>query len=117
MSPASATAAADTRSGHCRTCDATVYGPPLNSLIHGDFTPFMEEDPQIWAYTRTTPSQALVVLANCGREARTIDIHPQWIGARLLLGNLADPAATIMSTSQDLAPWEALIYHADHGRQ
>jgi len=85
----------------------------LPILVRGDFTPLMAEDPQIWAYTRTSPTDGLVVLANCGREARTIDIGPEWLGARLLLGNLQDAAATITSTSLDLAPWDARMYLAD----
>ena len=88
----------------------------LATLVDGDFTPLMAEDPQIWAYTRTSPTDELVVLANCGRDARAIDISPEWIGARLLLGNLPDAAATIASTSLNLAPWDARIYLADHGQ-
>ena len=53
----------------------------LPILVDGDFTPLMAEDPQIWAYTRTSPTEELVVLANCGRDARAIDISPEWIGA------------------------------------
>ena len=56
--------------------------------MDGDFTPLMAEDPQIWAYTRTTPNDGLLVIANCGRDPRTVDIGPEWIAAELLLGNL-----------------------------
>ena len=71
--------------------------------MDGDFTPLMAEDPQIWAYTRTTPDRKLLVIANCGRDPRAVDIGREWIAADLLLGNLPDTPATLTSTSLDLA--------------
>ena len=54
----------------------------LPILVDGDFTPLMAEDPQIWAYTRTTPDRKLLVIANCGRDPRTVEIGREWIGGR-----------------------------------
>jgi len=82
----------------------------LPVLVDGDFMPLMAEDPQIWAYIRTTPSKKLLVIANCGRDPRTVEIGSEWIGADLLLGNLPDTPATSTSTSLDLAGWDARIY-------
>ncbi|TPG35256.1 glycoside hydrolase family 13 protein [Mycolicibacterium hodleri] len=87
----------------------------LPILVDGDFTPLMAEDPQIWAYTRTTPTAGLVVLANCGRDTRAVDVDPEWTGATLLLGNLPNAEASITSTTVELAPWEARIYLARPG--
>jgi len=96
----------------------------LPILVHGGFTPVMEDDPQIWAYTRTTPNRKLLVIANCGRHPRTVEIGPEWIMADLLLGNLPDAPATSTSTSTscssrersstslELAGWDARIYFA-----
>jgi oligo-1,6-glucosidase len=84
----------------------------LPILVDGDITPLMAEDPKIWAYTRTTPNRKLLVIANCGRAPRTVQIGPEWIDADLLLGNLADTPATSTSTSLDLAGWDARIYSA-----
>ncbi|CAN5679984.1 oligo-1,6-glucosidase [soil metagenome] len=81
-------------------------------LRDGVFTPVSEEDPQIWAYTRTGRREELVVLVNCGRTARTVDVNPEWVGAHLLLGNLPGVAATLDSTPLKLAPWDARIYLA-----
>jgi oligo-1,6-glucosidase len=67
----------------------------LPILVDGDFTPLMAEDPQIWAYTRTTLNRKLLVIANCGRDP--------------LLGNRTDTPATSTSTSLDLAGWDARI--------
>ena len=86
----------------------------LPILVDGDFTPLMAEDPQIWAYTRTTPNGKLLVIANCGRDPRTVEIGREWIAADLLLGNLPDTPATSTSTSLDLAGWDARIYSAAH---
>ena len=82
----------------------------LPILVDGDFTPLMAEDPQIWAYTRTTPNRRLLVIANCGRDPRTVEIGREWIAADLLLGNLPETPATSMSSSLDLAGWDARIY-------
>ena len=84
----------------------------LPILVDGDFTPLMAEDPQIWAYTRTTPNRKLLVIANCGRDPRTVEIGREWISADLLLGNLPDTPATSTSTSLVLAGWDARIYSA-----
>jgi oligo-1,6-glucosidase len=94
----------------------------LPVLVDGDFAPLMAEDPQIWAYTRTTRDGKLLVIANCGRDPRTVEIGREWIGADLLLGNLpGTPARSTStscssrkrsSTSLDLAGWDARIYAA-----
>jgi oligo-1,6-glucosidase len=89
----------------------------LPVLVDGGFAPLMAEDPQIWAYTRTSPTDQLLVVANCGRDARAVDIGQEWVGATLLLGNLPDPAATIASTSLELAAWDARIYLAGRGHR
>ncbi|CAN5649275.1 oligo-1,6-glucosidase [soil metagenome] len=80
----------------------------LPIFVDGEFAPLLADDPQIWAYTRTTPAAALLVIANCGREPRTIDVAPEWFSADLLLGNLPDTEATL--TSLNLAGWDARIY-------
>jgi oligo-1,6-glucosidase len=82
----------------------------LSIVRAGTFAPLMEEDPQIWAYTRTDPTGQLIVIANCGRQPRTVDVEPEWVGATLLLGNLPDAARTITSPSLELAAWDARMY-------
>ncbi len=90
--------------------------------MDGDFTPLMAEDPQIGAYTRTTPNRKLLVIANCGRDPRTFEIGEaigrEWIAADLLLSNLPDAPATSTRSplgSLDLAGWDARIYSAGPG--
>ncbi|WP_239591729.1 DUF3459 domain-containing protein [Mycolicibacterium tusciae] len=84
----------------------------LSILVEGDFTPMMEDDPQIWAYFRTTSSAKLLVIANCGREPRTVEIGREWIAADLVLGSLPGAPGASMSTSLDLAGWDARMYYA-----
>jgi oligo-1,6-glucosidase len=79
-------------------------------MVDGNFVPLMEEDPQIWAYTRSTPDGKLLVVANCGRDPRTADVGREWLAACLLLGNLPDTQEKTTSTSLDLAGWDARIY-------
>ena len=82
----------------------------LPILTNGDFTALMEDDPQIWAYTRATPDGKLLVIANCGRDPRTVEVGSAWTGANLLLGNLPDAPATVTSTALELGGWDARIY-------
>jgi oligo-1,6-glucosidase len=82
----------------------------LPILVDGDFAPLMAEDPQVWAFTRTTPSRRLLVIANCGRNPMTVEIGREWIAADLLLGNLPETPAKSMSSTLDLAGWDARIY-------
>jgi oligo-1,6-glucosidase len=112
LNAASQIEATDSVFAHYRALIRLRHQLPI--LADGDFTPVMGDDPQIWAYTRTSPTDRLLVLANCGRDARPVDIGREWIGARLLLGNLPNTAATIASTPLELAPWDARIYVAGH---
>jgi oligo-1,6-glucosidase len=84
----------------------------LAVLADGDFMPLMAGDPHVWAYTRTTPDAKLLVVANCGRDPRTVEIGADWMWANLLLGNLPDTPRKSASTSLDLAGWDARIYSA-----
>jgi oligo-1,6-glucosidase len=85
----------------------------LQVLVDGEFTPLMEDDPQLWAYTRITAGRRLLVIANCGRAPRTVDVGGAWAGATLVLGNLPDTPSVTASTVLDLAGWDARIYSTD----
>jgi len=102
------TEARDSVFAHYRALIRLRHELPI--LVDGDFTPLMDDDPQLWAYTRITPTGRLLVIANCGRDPRTVDVGRAWIAAELLLGNLPDTPATLTSTSLDLAGWDARIY-------
>jgi len=108
LNAAAQTDAADSVFAHYQALIRLRHELPI--LVDGDFTPLMAEDPQLWAYTRTMPNSRLLVIANCGRDPRTVELGREWIGADLLLGNLPDAPITSMSSSVDLAGWDARIY-------
>ena len=110
LNAAAQTDAPDTVFAHYQALIRLRHELPI--LVEGDFTPLMAEDPQIWAYVRTTPSRRLLVIANCGRDSRTVDIGLEWMAVDLLLGNLPDTPATSTSTSLCLAGGDARIYSA-----
>lgn len=101
---------ADSVFAHYRSLIALRHASPV--LADGDVTPLMEDDPAIWAYVRTTPAERILVIANCGRDPRTVDVGAEWVGADLRIGNLADTAARLPSASLDLRAWDARIYLA-----
>jgi oligo-1,6-glucosidase len=103
-------AAADSVFGHYQALIRLRHELPI--LVHGDVTPLMEGDPQIWAYARGTLDGAILVIANCGRAPRTVDIGAEWIGACLLLGNLPGTPSVLTSTLLQLAGWDGRIYAA-----
>jgi oligo-1,6-glucosidase len=102
--------AADTVFAHYQALIRLRHELPI--LVDGDFTSLMAEDPQIWAYTRTTPNGKLLVIANCGRDPRTVEVGREWTAADLVLANLPDTPATSTSSVLDLAGWDARIYSA-----
>lgn len=102
------TAATDSVLAHYRALIRLRHELPV--FADGDFTPLFADDPQIWAYTRATADATLLVIVNCGREPRTVDIGAEWAGAQLLLGNL--PKTPAASTTLTLQGWDARIYAA-----
>ncbi|PRC44108.1 glucohydrolase, partial [Mycobacterium sp. ITM-2017-0098] len=100
LNAAAQTAAPGTVFAHYRELIRLRHELPV--LADGDFTPLMADDPQIWAYTRGTADRQLLVIANCSRIPRTVNIGAEWTSAQLLLGNLPGTAPAPSSTSLDL---------------
>ncbi|WP_375401617.1 alpha-glucosidase [uncultured Amnibacterium sp.] len=76
----------------------------------GDFTGLLENDPDLWAFVRSTTSQRLLMLANCSRVPRTLELGDGWTGARLLLGSAAETANVLRTDTVTLAGWESRLY-------
>lgn len=76
----------------------------------GDFAGLLENDPELWAYTRATRSQRMLVVADCARTSREIELGDGWTGARLLLGTHDGVDPVLRGGQLRLAPWEARIY-------
>lgn len=102
------TAAADSVLAHYRELIRLRHELPV--LADGDFTPLFADDPQIWAYTRAVADSRLLVIANCARGPRDVEIGLEWASAELLLGNL--PGTPAASTTLELRGWDARIYAA-----
>ncbi|MGN6578156.1 MAG: glycoside hydrolase family 13 protein [Nocardioides sp.] len=96
-------------------------------FAEGDFTPLWEDDPALWGYVRSAGGERMLVVANCGREPREVDLGAAgagsaepggvggsgWTAAELLLGNLPGAADPVLDgASVSLAGWEARIYLA-----
>ncbi|WP_083126549.1 alpha-glucosidase [Mycolicibacterium tusciae] len=108
LNAAAQISSADSVFTHYQTLIRLRHELPI--FVDGDFTPLMEDDPQIWAYTRMTSTAKLLMIANCGRDSRTVDVGPQWIAADLLLANLPETPVTVTSRWLDLAGWDARFY-------
>ena len=65
----------------------------------------LDDDPQVYAYTRAYEGTELLVLVNVsGEPASAAGIPDGWAEAELVLTNAAPPQGL------DLGPWEARIY-------
>jgi oligo-1,6-glucosidase len=74
------------------------------AVVHGDFTMLLEDDEQVYAFTRALDDTELLVVANFSGEPATAAIEG-WAGAELVITN-GDPAPAGL----ELGPWEARVY-------
>ncbi|HFO1052482.1 MULTISPECIES: alpha,alpha-phosphotrehalase [Bacillus cereus group] len=81
-------------------------------ITEGEYAILDENDPKIWAYTRTTESEVLLVINNFYGEEITYSVpaHVQLDGMKqeVLLSNYKDSSKDI--TNLDLRPYESIIY-------
>ncbi|POX57328.1 glucohydrolase [Streptomyces sp. Ru71] len=78
------------------------------AVAHGDFTPLLQDDERVYAFTRRHGDTELLVLGNFTGDPAHILLPGGWEDAELLLGNVehAEP----LKTSLTLAPWEARVH-------
>lgn len=74
-------------------------------LVKGDYTPFLEEDPDVFAYTRAHQGKRLLVLGNFHPIVRTVSV-PETV-KKVLLSNYPEPQ--IQNRTVTLRPCEAFI--------
>ncbi|EMY4797911.1 alpha,alpha-phosphotrehalase [Bacillus cereus group sp. Bc002] len=81
-------------------------------ITEGEYAILDENDPKIWAYTRTTESEVLLVINNFYGEEITYSVpaHVQLDGMKqeVLLSNHKDSSKDI--TNLDLRPYESIVY-------
>src|SRR5699024_12481955 len=58
-------------------------------LTEGKFQLLLKEDPSIFAYTRTTEKEQLLVLCNCKRQDVTYELISIWKDQDVLISNYA----------------------------
>jgi oligo-1,6-glucosidase len=78
------------------------------AVAHGDFTMLLEDDPQVYAYTRRLGDTELLVVVNVSGEpagAAGIPDAAAWADAELVLTN-AEPEPRGL----ELGPWEARVH-------
>ncbi|GAB6478382.1 alpha,alpha-phosphotrehalase [Bacillus cereus group sp. MYBK71-2] len=81
-------------------------------ITEGEYAILDENDPKIWAYTRTTESEVLLVINNFYGEEITYSVpaHVQLDGMKqeVLLSNYKDASNDI--TKLNLRPYESIVY-------
>lgn len=89
----------------------------LPVLVDGDYSLLAAQDPNVFAYRRSTPDQDLIVICSFAKEEIAFDLDPIESGvnpraARLVLSNYEDSPQTLEGV-HTLRPYEALMYLAD----
>ena len=105
INAAAAVADPDSVFHHFRKLIALRHANPV--VVDGRFELLLPEDEQVWAFTRTSGDEVLLVVANCSSSPVSVtpsDV-PDVAEAELLLGTHGTSAAGL-----DLAPWESRIY-------
>jgi oligo-1,6-glucosidase len=74
----------------------------------GDFALLAEDDPDVYAFTRTLGDDTLVVAGNFRGEVRTVELGVDFDGATLVIGNYPDTAVPETGLVT-LRPWEAIV--------
>ena len=91
---------------HYRRLIELRHAEPAVAL--GDFTMLLEDDPRVYAFTRTHEGTELLVVVNVSGEPASFEAIPDadaWTGAELVLANLQERGQTPF-----LQAWEARIY-------
>ncbi|MDP9362646.1 MAG: alpha-glucosidase [Chloroflexota bacterium] len=108
INAAAAVADPDSVFHHYRTLIALRHDLPVVAL--GDFAMLLEQDPRVYAFTRSLDGITLLVLGNFSAGEAPVDLPDaaEWAAAELLLGNYPDPDGSAAGIV--LRPWEARVY-------
>jgi oligo-1,6-glucosidase len=96
---------------HYRKLIALRHDHPVVAV--GDFTMLLEQDPQVYAFTRSLDGVTLLVLGNFSSDETPVELPDaaSWAASQLILGNY--PAPDESATGIVLRPWETRIYRRD----
>ena len=95
---------------HYRALIALRHEEP--TVVYGDFTMLLPDDPQVYAFTRRLESTELLVLVNVSGEPAVVELPDgQWADAEVVLGG-PDPTlqpAPAQPGTIGLQPWESRV--------
>lgn len=90
------------------------------ALLDGDYAS-IGDDPNIFAYRRSTSAQTMIVALNMSKESRSLSLDKESLneasGARVVLSNQKAAANQIIKDTLRLAPFEAVILDVQRTRQ
>jgi len=101
VNAAAALAETDSVFHHYRALIALRHSEP--TVVHGNFTMLLPDDPNVYAFSRSHRDTELLVLANFTSKEQRPDLGFPWWDAHLVLGSHSNRGAT-------LRPWEARVY-------
>ncbi len=80
------------------------------ALTEGALKFYLEDHPQILAYTRTCPEETLLIVANYSGKPAEFTLPEELMGKKFtpILSNMDTPLAP--ETDKTLAPWEVCVY-------
>lgn len=81
-----------------------------STLVYGKYTLLDESNPTVYAYTRESDNQRLLVLLNFTDANAKANVTINLANANLLLGNYIDKPISVKGDSISLRPYEALVY-------
>ncbi|CAN5544889.1 oligo-1,6-glucosidase [soil metagenome] len=84
-------------------------------VVHGNYSQVCADHPVVFAFTRRWLHRELLVLANFSAEPQTVTVGEDWVGARLVLGNVPEAERREVPLSH-LGPWEAGVYERSEVR-
>ena len=78
-------------------------------ITYGSYKLIMEDDPQVYAYTRTLENERLLIVCNYSNDAAAFTLPEEFEGAKCLITNLKREEIT---GSMTLKPYECFVlYH------
>ena len=78
-------------------------------ITYGSYKLIMEDDPQVYAYTRTLDSERLLIVCNYSNDDAAFTLPEEFEGAKCLIQNMDRAAIT---GSMTLKPYECFVlYH------
>ena len=76
-------------------------------IVYGDYTPLLEDDPALCAYTRTLDGEALLVVCNFTDRERALTLPEAFVSGQILITNLG--RKEIKENALVMLPYESVV--------